>query len=291
MSRRPPRRVSQQVSGEAALAVATGFVALSQGVQVVELAVDAITPNVDQPRRIFDDDALAALAASINDKGLLQPILVKRDTAAEGRYILAAGERRWRAHKLIGKATIRAIVVTGSVDEIAIVENAQRVDLHPVENAMAIHRLSEQRGCTDEGMASLTGFSRVEITKLIAVAKLGEDILHGFLGMSPPPSKSALFEVAMAPEPIQEQLARLVVSGASIADLRRARKEAEAPPATTPVGSLRPARSGIGIGRRIGSITKALDVRRAAGQPLSPEDRNHLLRLRAAVDALLTGEA
>ncbi|WP_404381636.1 ParB/RepB/Spo0J family partition protein [Caenispirillum salinarum] len=261
---------------------------MSQQMNVVEIPVDDITPNPDQPRKLFDQAALEGLATSIFKSGLLQPILVKRDQKTQGRYIIAAGERRWRAHKLIGKATIRAICVSGDLDEIAVVENAQRVDLHAVERAIAIRRLSVQRQCTDESLAQMTGVSRTEITKLIAVGTLPDEMLSRFLAMSPEPTKSALFEVAMAPAEIQPVLADLVAKGASIASLRQARDQLEQAGDAVTMGAL--GRSGYdapALGRRLKRLTTTLGTIRSEGRPLSDQDRGHLLALRASIDAVL----
>ncbi|EKV26576.1 Stage 0 sporulation protein J [Caenispirillum salinarum AK4] len=267
------------------------MVATSQQMNVIEIPLDTITPNPDQPRKLFDQSALEGLATSIFEVGLLQPILVKRDPAAEGRYIIAAGERRWRAHKLIGKATIRAICMSGDIDEIAVVENAQRVDLHAVERAMAIRRLSVERQCSDESLAQMTGLSRAEITKLVAVGMLPTEMLSRFLTMSPEPSKSALFEVAMAPGEIQPALADLVAKGASIASLRRARVRLEQSEDPVTAGALgQNAQDVPALGRRLKRLTTTLGTVRSEGRPLSDQDRGHLRALRASIDAVLNDD-
>lgn len=287
MSRRPGRRVSQQVSGEAARAVSTGIIALSQPMQVLEVPIDRISPNPDQPRKRFDQAALEALASSIMDKGLLQPVLIKKHPTAEEFFILAAGERRWRAHKHIGRATIRAICVTGDVDEIAVVENAQRADLHPVETAMALRRLSDTRHCTDESLALLTGMSRSDVSKMLAIAALPEDMRQAFLDMSPPPTKSALCEVAMAPEDQRPPLAERVLQGASVAELRRLRSNIGNDSVT--VGSLQPRTPAASakLGRHVKAMAKIVGAMRSEGRPLDDQDRDELQRLRDTINILL----
>ncbi|WP_404384398.1 ParB/RepB/Spo0J family partition protein [Caenispirillum salinarum] len=287
MSRRPSRRVSQQVSGEAARAVSTGIIALSQPMQVLEVPIDRISPNPDQPRKRFDQAALEALASSIMDKGLLQPVLIKKHPTAEDSFILAAGERRWRAHKHLGRASIRAICVTGDVDEIAVVENAQRADLHPVETAMALRRLSDTRQCTDESLALLTGMSRSDVSKMLAMASLPEEMRHAFLDMAPAPTKSALFEVAMAPEEQRPVLAERVLEGASVAELRRLRSHIGNESVT--VGSLRPRppAKGPNLGRHVKAMAKIVGAMRREGRPLDDQDRDELQCLRDSIDVLL----
>jgi ParB family transcriptional regulator, chromosome partitioning protein len=120
--------------------------------RIIELDLDKVQANPNQPRQFFDEISLQELADSIEATGLLQPILVKiiqsvegisgtYNSAHESLYEIVAGERRYRAHKLLGKTTIAAVIANGNTDEIAIVENVQREDLKPMELAESLDRL------------------------------------------------------------------------------------------------------------------------------------------------------
>ena len=141
---------------------------------VLEIKVDEIDPNPYQPRKEFDSEKLKELGESIVEHGLLQPIVV----VPEGdRYILIAGERRLRAHKLMGISTIRAITADIDFDEIklrelALVENIQRENLNPVELAQAYRELIESHGITHEALAQILHKSRSHITNTLRLLNL-----------------------------------------------------------------------------------------------------------------------
>ncbi|HEY3797928.1 MAG TPA: ParB/RepB/Spo0J family partition protein [Caulobacteraceae bacterium] len=144
-----------------------------------ELPVEAIKPNPNQPRRRFDEAELEELAASIREKGVLQPILVRPSVYA-GEYQIVAGERRWRAAVRTGVRTIPAIVRSLSdveVLEIAIVENVQRADLSAVEEAESYKALVDQFGRTQAQVADTVGKSRVHVTNALRLLQLPEGVL------------------------------------------------------------------------------------------------------------------
>jgi len=132
----------------------------------------AIRPDPDNPRKGFDQELLQGLAASIAANGLEQPITVRPD--GDG-YILIAGERRYRAHQLIGAATITAIVRTGiSADEAAtrqVIENLQRADLNPIDEARGFQRLMEKRGWNQSDLAKQLGINRTKVAKALGLLK------------------------------------------------------------------------------------------------------------------------
>lgn len=145
---------------------------------VVSLRLNEIDPNRDQPRRRFSEDALAELAASIRSVGVIQPILVHKSGR---RYVIIAGERRWRAARLAGLSEIPAIV--RDWDEVrrleaALVENLQRDDLNPIEEATGVNRLMEQCGLTQEAAAERLGRSRSAVANLLRLLTLPEPIRH-----------------------------------------------------------------------------------------------------------------
>jgi ParB family chromosome partitioning protein len=140
-----------------------------------ELELDDISPSPQQPRARFDDDALEGLAASIREVGMLQPVVV-RPGERGGSYILIAGERRLRAAGLAGLATIPAVIRTEESDERylteALIENVQRKDLSPLEEAAAYRNLLEDFGMTHEKVASSVGKSRSSVTNMIRLLQL-----------------------------------------------------------------------------------------------------------------------
>ena len=140
-----------------------------------ELELEEISPNPQQPRVRFDDDALGELAASIREVGVLQPVVV-RPGDTEGTYFLIAGERRLRAAGMAGLATIPAVIREPESDERhlteALIENVQRKDLSPLEEAAAYRNLMEDFGMTHEQVAGRVGKSRSAVTNTIRLLQL-----------------------------------------------------------------------------------------------------------------------
>lgn len=141
-----------------------------------ELKLDDIVRDEDQPRREFDQGALEALAASIKEHGVLQPIVVTRE---EGKYKIVAGERRWRASKLAGLTTIPAIIRTLDSQnrlELSIIENAQREDLNAVELATAYAKLQTQFNLSTEDIAAKVGKNETTIQNTMRLLSLPEEV-------------------------------------------------------------------------------------------------------------------
>lgn len=144
-----------------------------------ELPVELISPNSKQPRRHFDEDALNALAGSLGERGVLQPVLVRPRPG--GRYELVAGERRWRAAQIAGMDKIPALVRPRDdalALEIALIENMAREDLNPVEEANACMALVEELGLTREQVGRRVGRSRVAVSNLLRLLELPEEALE-----------------------------------------------------------------------------------------------------------------
>jgi ParB family chromosome partitioning protein len=138
------------------------------------LAVDLISPNPQQPREHFDEEALESLAASIREVGVLQPVVV-RQGRSEGHYVLVAGERRWRAARHAGLTEIPAMIRSG--DDVsglteALIENVQREDLTPLEEAAAYRQLMEDFGLTHEEVGERVGKSRSAISNTLRLLQL-----------------------------------------------------------------------------------------------------------------------
>lgn len=143
--------------------------------------ISAIQPSPYQPRRNFDPEALQELADSIQQQGLLQPVVVR--ARAQGGYELIAGERRWRAAQLAGIETIPAVVRTVSDEQaaaLALIENMQREDLNAMEEAMGLARLRDEFELTQQQIADAVGKSRVAIANLLRLMNLGS-VTRGML--------------------------------------------------------------------------------------------------------------
>jgi ParB family chromosome partitioning protein len=145
---------------------------------VRQIPVEKIIPNPHQPRSKMAEEALEELAASIREHGIIQPLIVSEDTEAE-RFILIAGERRWRAARIAGLEMVPVIqreVTEQQQLEIALIENVQRADLTPLETAEAYRQLSEQFSLTHEQIAERVGKSRVSITNTLRLLTLPKQL-------------------------------------------------------------------------------------------------------------------
>lgn len=145
---------------------------------VLELPVDKILPNPFQPRKNFDKTALEELAGSIKKHGLLQPIVVKQDGE---NYVIIAGERRFRATKLLGSQNIKAIVAdmkSQNLRELALIENIQREDLNPIELANSYKELIDEYSITQDALSEIIKKSRAQITNTLRLLTLDEKTKH-----------------------------------------------------------------------------------------------------------------
>lgn len=145
----------------------------------VQLPVNDIEPNKEQPRSIFDDEALSQLSESIAEHGVLQPLIVR--PLADGSYQIVAGERRWRAAKLAGLTSVPAVIKTLSDSETAVfalIENLQREDLNSVEEAQGIKRLIDEFGLTQEQAAQKLSKSRPAVANSLRLLNLPERVLQ-----------------------------------------------------------------------------------------------------------------
>lgn len=149
---------------------------LSDDSGIVELKITDIEPNKEQPRKNFNQEKLHALAESIIQHGVVQPIIVRKENKG---YTIIAGERRWRASKIAGLKTIPAIIKELSSKEtmeIALIENLQREDLNPIEEAEAYQKLMEEHGLTQEALSKLVGKSRAAIANSVRLLTLADKI-------------------------------------------------------------------------------------------------------------------
>ena len=202
-----------------------------------EVDMSLVAPDPTQPRRHFDPDALAALAATLQADGQLQPVLLRPDPDARGRWIIVAGERRWRAAKLNGWTKLLAINHPGDPEVASLLENLQRVDLSPIEEARGIERLLTEKGWTQEQAARALGRATSDISGTLRILRLPEAVLTQVLTSEHAPSKNVLIELARIED--SAALARLATlareGGLTVKAIRAARGaasdhgEAEAP--------------------------------------------------------------
>jgi ParB family transcriptional regulator, chromosome partitioning protein len=144
-----------------------------------ELPIELIVPNPTQPRRRFEEEALNALAGSLGERGVLQPVLVRPKPG--GMYELVAGERRWRAAQIAGLTEIPALVRPrddAATLELALIENMAREDLNPIEEARACMALVEELGLTREEVGRRVGRSRVAVSNLLRLLDLPEETIE-----------------------------------------------------------------------------------------------------------------
>jgi ParB family transcriptional regulator, chromosome partitioning protein len=201
-----------------------------------QVPVGLIGPNPNQPRRHFDEESLTTLATSLEERGVLQPVLVR--PLPGGRYELIAGERRWRAAQLARLETIPAIVRRdddAASLELAVIENMAREDLNPLEEARACLALVDELGLTREEVGRRVGRSRVAVSNLIRLLDLPDEALELLeRGELSEGHGRALLQAK--DHDTRRRLARdAAASGWSVRELeRRARAAADAPPAQPP---------------------------------------------------------
>jgi ParB family transcriptional regulator, chromosome partitioning protein len=249
--------------------------------QVIELDLDRIRPNPHQPRQVIDEEALEELARSIEQHGLLQPVVVKED--GEG-FVLVAGQRRVLAQRRLGRPTIFAVVTSGDADELALIENLQREDLDPLDEALALAGLMARHGYTQEQLGRVLGRRQSTISEALSLNALPEAIKAAYRTSDTRVAKAVLVELARIQDPA-EQLALWVAvrDGGTLRQLRarkaaaKAAREAAGPPA-----ALKVLASGHSFVRQL--------ERLPAAELATDRDRfRELLALRARIDALMDG--
>ena len=183
-AKRPAAKTTQKNTAAASRGLGKGLDALlsADGIpedtsdSVVELKINDISPNTDQPRKKFDDEALNELAASIKENGVMQPIIVTRK---EKGYVIVAGERRWRAARIAGLKVIPAIIRELSNQQImeqALIENLQREDLNPLEEAYAMDNLLKTHKMSQEALAKKLGKPRATIANTVRLINIDESL-------------------------------------------------------------------------------------------------------------------
>lgn len=199
----------------------------------VKVKLIDIEPNRDQPRKVFDEKALSELADSIAQHGVLQPLLVR--PMMDGGYQLVAGERRWRASRMAGLTEVPVVIkelTDSQVAEIALVENLQRENLNPLEEARGYKELSERYGYTQEEVATIVGKSRSAIANALRLLGLADGVLEliNTGELSAGHAKAILYS---EDKDYQLELAKLVVKeGLSVRETERLARKSVATPST-----------------------------------------------------------
>jgi ParB family chromosome partitioning protein len=248
-----------------------------------EAPLDRIRPDPDQPRKSFAEAEIVALAATMATEGQLQPVLLRRDPEQRGRWILVAGERRWRAARHNGWSSLLAIEHAGDAEVAALLENLQRVDLSPLEEAHGLQRLLDGRRLSQAEAAALLGRSKSEISATLRLLTLPEALLRD--GTDLP--RNALVELARLEDgPLRDRLLRQAATGQLTVRAIRAARANHAPgpaPAPRPVSTPSAGLSAALVER----MTAALMQRHESSQPLTSAERHRLMALRDALESLL----
>jgi ParB family chromosome partitioning protein len=254
--------------GEAAAEVAAGEERGAPPAGVRELPIELLHRNPDQPRKVFTESEVDELAASIRERGVLQPILVRPSPRTEGEYQIVAGERRWRAAQ---KAALRSVpVIVRELDdievlEIGIIENVQRADLNAIEEAQAYRALMDRFGRTQDAVAQVVGKSRSHVANTLRLLALPETVQdHVLAGRL---SAGHARAIATAPDPAA--LAdRVIAEGMSVRQAEvLARDAAERPRRETAP------RSGSGAAKNADTRALETDLAEILGIEVAVNDR------------------
>ena len=203
---------------------------------ISEIALDKIYPNPDQPRRTFDEEALEELAQSIKDHGVISPITLRKD--ASNRYMIIAGERRFRASKMAGLDTIPAYIRTAKDEQVmewALIENIQREDLDAIEIALAYQRLMDEYNLMQERMSERVGKKRATVANYLRLLKLPAEIQLGIKEKKIDMGHARAILGSPSPEVQLNLYKRIVQNGLSVrkveelvSDTKTAKKEKKA---------------------------------------------------------------
>ena len=208
---------------------------------ISEIALDKIYPNPDQPRRTFDEEALQELAQSIKDHGVISPITLRKD--ANNRYMIIAGERRFRASKMVGLDTIPAYIRTAKDEQVmewALIENIQREDLDAIEIALAYQRLMDEYNLTQERMSERVGKKRATVANYLRLLKLPAEIQLGIKEKKIDMGHARAILGSPSPEQQLNLYKRIVQNGLSVrkveelvSDTKATKKEKKSTPTYT----------------------------------------------------------
>ena len=196
--------------------------------RIEEIDIDLICPNPNQPRKIFEQDKLDELTESIKKYGVIQPIIVRKD---EDIYTIIAGERRWRACKNANIKSIPCIVrdmENKNASEIALIENIQREDLNPIDEANAYEFIIDRYGITQEEVSNIVGKSRVYVTNILRLSNLDEYVKNKIITNE----ISAGHGRAMLSFPLEKQISmtdKIIKENLSVRDVEKLVKDSKKP--------------------------------------------------------------
>lgn len=257
--------------------------------------VGLVVTNPDQPRKIFREEDLASLAASLDKHGLKQPIGVQQQ--GNGEYLLVWGERRWRAAQSLGWPTITAVLTAGDPLEVALVENVQRVDLSPFEQSDALQGLKKRHGYTDEALAGIVGKDRSMISKLLRLQSLPKTVREEYADHEPT-LRFLLTLTRAASEASALALWDQWKSGGALGDAGLGAEPSQVGPAGE--DGKRPSHSPAGVPpemalsalpqrvfRVLNRAQETIGAMVEKPRPLTDEDWERLKRMRSLIDTLL----
>ncbi len=214
--------MSKKMKRTTGLGLGEMFGVSSELPHLIEVDVSILQPNPDQPRQTFDKKALRGLANSIEQHGLLQPIAVKKVEGEDG-YIIVAGERRFRAFQILKRTTIPAILTDGDSRELALIENIQREDLHPMELAEGLAKMIEHHGYKQRELGKIVDKAQNTISEILRLNSLQDEIKQEYRSTDIP--RAVVVEISRIAEPA-EQLSfwKKAKRGMSLREAREARR-------------------------------------------------------------------
>lgn len=253
--------------------------------QLLDLPLDHIHPRADQPRRHFDAESLAELAASMARVRLIHPILVCADDR-DGHFRIVSGERRWRAASMLGWPRLLALITNGDVDEIALIENLQRQDLNALEEASALQRLIDRHGYTQDALGRAIGRSQGQISATLRLLTLHPDIRAVYAGLEKQVSRSMLIELATIDDPDRQiSLWERACEGALTVRAIRAEKAGNNVPQPA-IAGLSTDKVTVAL-RHVDRTVTALEQLKVGAARLTDGQRAHLRALSRRIDAML----
>ena len=252
----------------------------------MEIGIDRVQPDPEQPRKTFDELEITMLARTMAEQGQLQPILVRRDAGNRGHWLIVAGERRWRAAMVNGWPTILAIEHTGDAEVATLVENLQRVDLAVVEEARGLQRLINGKGWSQTQAAQALGKSESEVSSTLRILSLPESLLDSLLATkNSASSRYVLAELARVEDgPTRDRLIRAAKDGILTQRMIRASREDDISSEEEPSLPRRKPRLSI---RMIDDLMGGLTELRGQAGDLTSNERTGLQRLRDEINKVL----
>jgi ParB family chromosome partitioning protein len=248
--------------------------------QILELDLDQLVPNPDQPRKSFSEESLRELASSIKRSGVIQPIVVKR-TENPRMFVIVAGERRWRASKIAELTTIPAVLTTGDTEELSLIENIQREDLNALEEAEALSRMMEKHHYTQEQLGAIVGKAQNTVSQTLSLLGLPEKIRTEY-HQSPTASKSMLMELSRMKDAKAQLRVWEQMRQGKIGTVRAAR---EKHPGSAEQKHRDKPKSALEAGKKF--VQALQDMDQAQGHALDSEGYRELLGIRDRINALV----